>query len=41
MSTNSSGHEVIDGADEVSSSSVEVTGQDEVSITNPITIQKT
>lgn len=35
MSTNSSGHEVIDGSDEVSSSSVEVTGQDEIKNTNP------
>lgn len=35
MSTNSSGHEVIDGADEVSSSKIEVTGQDEVKHNKP------
>lgn len=35
MSTNSSGYEVMDGADQVSSSSIEVTEQDEVENTNP------
>lgn len=35
MSTKSFGHEVIGGADDVSSSNIEVTGQDEIENTNP------
>lgn len=35
ISTKSFGHEVIGGADDVSSSNIEVTGQDEIENTNP------
>uniref|UniRef100_A0A8W8KQL3 Uncharacterized protein n=1 Tax=Magallana gigas TaxID=29159 RepID=A0A8W8KQL3_MAGGI len=35
MSTKSFGHEVLGGADDVSSSNIEVTGQDEIKNTNP------